>query len=173
MPKHISKKNIKSNKKSRQSKTQKGGKKYKTMWCSQAIVNLPRMDCLEKNCTGSKTYKDNLQKLANLNKQYDAFVSKKCNLKLSKSVEVLPETEADYACNSAQRKGKLFKTILKLENETSIDKCEEKHCAKEDDISDDCIDLGEIKCREKYKDLIETMRKTKKRKILPLEECNP
>ena len=31
MPKHISKKNIKSNKKSRQSKTQKGGKKYKTM----------------------------------------------------------------------------------------------------------------------------------------------
>jgi hypothetical protein len=130
------------------------------------------MDCLEKNCTGTQTYKDNLQKLANLNKQYDAFVAKKCNLKLSKYGEVLPETEADYACNSAQRKEKLFKTILKLENETSINKCEDKYCSKLD-YMDDCIDLGEVKCREKYKDLIETIRKTKKKNILPLEECNP
>ena len=135
-------------------------------------MNLPRVDCLEKNCTGTQTYKDNLQKLANLNKQYDAFVAKKCNIKKDKYGDIYPETEEDFACNSAQRKkSNLFKTILKLEKKTNTRKCGEKHCAKEDNISDNCIDLGEVKCREKYKDLIETMRKTKKKNILPLEEC--
>ena len=38
------KNNYKRKSRSRKVKNQKGGKKYKTIWCSQAIVNLPRMD---------------------------------------------------------------------------------------------------------------------------------
>ena len=53
----------KTNTKSRKSKNQKGGKKYEIMQCSQEIVNLPRMDCLKKNCTGTKKYKDNVKKI--------------------------------------------------------------------------------------------------------------
>ena len=62
---------------------------------------------------------------------------------------------------------------IRIYNEIITPPFENDEELEEDDISDDCIDLGEVKCREKYKDLIETMRKTKKRKILPLEECNP
>ena len=56
---NISKKRInvsksKKSKKSIKTKSQSGGKKYKPMLCSQSIVNLPRMDCLEKHCTGTK-----------------------------------------------------------------------------------------------------------------------
>jgi hypothetical protein len=169
MPQYSSKKNINSKTKSRKSKTQKGGKKYKTMWCSQAIVNLPRMDCLKKNCIGSQTYKNKVKKLSQLNYEHDKFVAKKCNFKFDK-YGVHPITDEDYKCNSEQRNNKLFKNILKLENETSYTKCEKKHCSKVS-YMDDCIDLGEEQCRDKYKDVIETIRKTKKRKILPLEEC--
>ena len=169
MPKHNSKKNSNSKKKSKKSKTQKGGKKYKTMWCSQAIVNLPRMDCLEKNCTGSQIYKDNVKKLSNLYYQHDKFIAKKCNIKFDK-YGVYPITDEDYKCNSEKKNDTLFKNILKLEKKISTRKCEEKHCANVN-YMDDCIDLGEEKCRDKYKDVIETIRKTKKRTILPLEKC--
>ena len=169
--KNVSKsKKSKKSKKSIKTKSQSGGKKYKPMLCSQSIVNLPRMDCLEKHCTGTKKYKDDIKKLAKLNYQHDAFVAKKCNLKFDKS-GVYADTEEEYKCNSDQRKGKLFETILKLEKETATRKCEEKHCANEDKNSVDCMDLGEEKCREKYKDLIENMEKTKNKKILPLEKC--
>ena len=146
---------------------QKGGK-YKKIWCSQSIVNLPRMECLKQNCTGSKEYKDNIKKLAKLNKQYDTMVSKKCNIKMptSKYDELSPETDEQWDCLRSQRKDKLFKTILKLEKETNFDKCEKKHCGKLDYI-DDCEDLGEEECRKKYKDIIENQ----KQKILPLEKC--
>jgi hypothetical protein len=159
----------KTNTKSRKSKNQKGGKKYEIMQCSQEIVNLPRMDCLKKNCTGTKKYKDNVKKLSKLNYQHDKFVAKTCNLKFNKS-GVYVETDEDYKCNREQRKGKLFESILKLEDETSTSKCEEKHCAKVN-YMDDCIDLGEEQCRIKYKDLIENIEKTKKKKILPLSDC--
>ena len=154
----------------RKNKT-RGGKKYKLLACSQSIVNLPRMDCLEKHCTGSKKYKDGIKKLAKLNEEHDAFVAKKCNIELDKYGQLWPETEEEYQCNSDQRKGKRFQEILKLEGETATRKCQEKHCAKEEAIVDDCVDLEEEQCRIKYKDLIEEMRKTKKRKILPLEQC--
>ena len=40
-----------------------------------------------------------------------------------------------------------------------------KHCKKEGLIADDCMDLGEEKCRIKYNDLIESMRTIKKKKM--------
>ena len=164
------KNNYKRKSRSRKVKNQKGGKKYKTMWCSQAIVNLPRMDCLKKHCTGTKKYKDDVKKLVKLNKQHDKFVSKKCNIKIDTLGELSPETPEQWKCNSIQRKGKLFKNILKLEKETSTSKCEEKNCANVNYMHD-CIDLGEEQCRIKYKDVIENIKKTKKKTILPLEEC--
>jgi len=147
---------------------QQGGKKYKEVWCSQSIVNLPRMECLKKNCTGSKEYKDNIKKLEKLNKHYDTMVSKKCNIKMSsgKYGELEPETDEQWNCLRSQRKDKLFKTILNLENKTDMHKCEKKHCKKLNYI-DDCMDLGEEECRTKYKDVIEKQ----KQKILPLEKC--
>ena len=84
--------------------------------------------------------------------------------------QTIMKTDKDYKCNNEQRKGKLFKSILKLEDETSTTKCEEKNCAKVN-YMDDCIDLGEEQCRIKYKDLIENIEKTKKKKILPLSDC--
>jgi len=155
---------------SRKVKNQKGGKKYKTMWCSQAIVNLPRMDCLKKHCTGTKKYKDDVKKLVKLNKQHDKFVSKKCNIKIDALGELSPDTPEQWKCNSIQRKSKLFKNILKLEKEISTSKCEEKNCANVNYMHD-CIDLGEEQCRIKYKDVIENIKKTKKKTILPLEAC--
>lgn len=151
---------------------QTGGKKYKKMWCSQAITNLPRMDCLEKKCmVGSKKYKDDLKKLAKLNQQHDKFVAKKCNIPTDKYGELCPDTPEQWECNRAQRNTPLFKDILKLEEQISYFDCDKKNCKKEGLIADDCMDLGEEECRIKYKDLIENMRKTKKRKILPLEDC--
>ena len=146
---------------------QQGGKKYKEVWCSQSIVNLPRMKCLKENCTG-KEYKDNIKKLEKLNKHYDTMVSKKCNIKMSsgKYGELEPETDEQWDCLRSQRKDKLFKTILNLENKTDKHKCEKKHCKKLNYI-DDCMDLGEEECRTKYKDIIEKQ----KQKILPLEKC--
>jgi hypothetical protein len=147
---------------------QQGGKKYKEVWCSQSIVNLPHMKCLKKNCTGSKEYKDNIKKLEKLNKHYDTMVSKKCNIKMSsgKYGELEPETDEQWNCLRSQRKDKLFKTILNLENKTDMHKCEKKHCGNLNYI-DDCMDLGEAECRKKYKDIIEKQ----KQKILPLEKC--
>ena len=147
---------------------QQGGKKYKEVWCSQSIVNLPRMECLKKNCTGSKEYKDNIKKLEKLNKHYDTMVSKKCNIKMSsgKYGELEPETDEQWDCLRSQRKDKLFKTILNLENKTDKHKCEKKHCGNLNYI-DNCMDLGEAECRKKYKDIIEKQ----KQKILPLEKC--
>ena len=126
------------------------------------------MECLKKNCTGTKKYKDNVKKLAKLNKQYDTMVSKKCNIKMSpgKYGELTPETDEQWDCLRSQRKDKLFKTILKLENETNTHKCEKKHCGKLN-YMDDCMDLGEEECRKKYKNVIEKQ----KQKILPLEKC--
>lgn len=160
--------------KTKKTKNQSGGKKYKykEMWCSQSIVNLPRMDCLNKNCF-TKKYKDSEKKLLKLKKEYDAFVSKKCNIKFTKDYgynELNPKTPEELECSNTQRKGKLFKNILKLEDEINFTPCEKKHCGKLDYISD-CIDIGEEECRIKYKDVIENMRKTKKRTILPLEKC--
>ena len=73
MKKSKSSKGSKSSKLSKRVKTRKiskiktnlqqGGKKYKEVWCSQSIVNLPRMECLKQNCTGSKEYKDNISNL--------------------------------------------------------------------------------------------------------------
>lgn len=145
----------------------KGGK-YKKVWCSQSIVNLPRMECVKKNCTGTKKYKDNVKKLAKLNKQYYTMVSNKCNIKITpgKYGELDPETDEQWDCLRSQRKTKLFKTLLKLEDETSLQKCEKKHCG-ELNYMDDCIDLGEEECRKKYKDIIEKQ----KQKILPLKKC--
>jgi DNA-binding beta-propeller fold protein YncE len=164
--------NSKYNSKSNSGNTNKqsGGKKYKIMQCSQVIVGIPRSECLTKHCTGTKKFKNNMKKLSKLNYQHDKFVAKTCNLKFDKT-GVFAETEEDYKCNSEQRKGKLFETILKLEKETSYRKCEEKHCAKEDKMDIDCMDLGEEQCRIKYKDLIENIEKTKKKKILPLADC--
>ena len=149
-------------------RTKLRGGKYKEIWCSQSIVNLPRMECLKKNCTGTKKYKDNVKKLAKLNKQYDTMVSKKCNIKMSpgKYAELTPETDEQWDCFRSQRKDKLYKTILKLENETNTHKCEKKHCGKLN-YMDDCMDLGEEECRKKYKNVIEKQ----KQKILPLEKC--
>jgi len=149
-------------------RTKLRGGKYKEIWCSQSIVNLPRMECLKKNCTGTKKYKDNFKKLAKLIKQYDTMVSKKCNIKKSsdKYFELAPETDEQWDCLRSQRKDKLFKTILKLENETNTHKCEKKHCGKLNYI-DDCMDLGEEECRKKYKNVIEKQ----KQKIFPLEKC--
>jgi len=149
-------------------RTKLRGGKYKEIWCSQSIVNLPRMECLKKNCTGTKKYKDNVKKLAKLNKQYDTMVSKKCNIKMSpgKYAELTPETDEQWDCLRSQRKDKLFKTILKLENETNTQKCEKKHCGKLN-YMDDCMDLGEEECRKKYKNVIEKQ----KQKILPLKKC--
>jgi hypothetical protein len=65
----------------------------------------------------------------------------------------------------------LFEKILKLEEQISTRDCDKKNCKKEGLIADDCIDLGEEQCRIKYKDLIETMQKTKGKKILPLADC--
>ena len=146
---------------------QQGGKKYKEVWCSQSIVNLPRMECLKENCTG-KEYKDNIKKLEKLNKHYDTMVSKKCNIKMSsgKYGELEPETDEQWDCLRSQRKDKLFKTILNLENKTDKHKCEKKHCGNLNYI-DNCMDLGEAECRKKYKDIIEKQ----KQKILPLEKC--
>jgi hypothetical protein len=169
MPVSTKRKTI-SKSKSRKTKIQSGGKKYEIMQCSQAIVGVPRMECMKKHCTGSKKYKDDVKKLSKLNYQFDKFVGKQCNLKFDK-YGVYPETDEDYKCNSAQRKGKLFKSILKLEEETSTRKCEEKNCTKEDKMGDDCMDLGEEQCRIKYKDLIENIEKKKKKKILPLADC--
>ena len=157
------------NKTNKKRKIQSGGKKYKEMLCSQSIVNIPRMDCLKKHCTGTKKYKDDVKQLSKLNYQHDKSVAKKCNIKFDK-YGVYPETPEDYKCNSDQRKSKLFKRILKLEDETSTNKCEEKNCSKVNYMFD-CIELGEEKCRIKYKDLIETIRKTKKKTILPLADC--
>ena len=156
--------------KSRKTKKQSGGKKYKPMMCSQAIVGIARGECMEKHCTGSKQHKDNMKKLLQLNYQHDSIVAKKCNLRID-STGVYAVTDEDFKCNREQRKGKLFETILKLEDETSTHKCEEKHCAKEEKIGDDCMDLGEEQCRIKYKDMIENIQKTKKKKILPLDKC--
>jgi hypothetical protein len=164
----ISKSKFKS--KSRKTKNQKGGKKYEPMLCSQSIVGIPRGECMEKYCTGSQKYKDNMKKLSKLNYLQDANVAKKCNLKFDET-GVFAVTDEDYKCNSEQRKGKLFETILKLEKETATRKCEEKYCTKEDKMGDDCMDLGEEQCRIKYKDLIENIEKTKKKKILPLADC--
>jgi hypothetical protein len=170
MPKTLRKQ--KSKKNSKNNIKQSGGKKYKTIWCSQSIVNLPRMDCLKKKCGfDSKKYKDDLKKLAALNKQHDKFVAKTCNIPTNKYGELLPDTPEQWDCNSKERKGKLFNEILNLEKEISTRKCEEKHCKKEGIVEDDCMDLGEEQCRIKYKDLIENIRKTKKRKILPLDVC--
>jgi len=165
-----SKSSSKSKSKSRKTKNQKGGEKYKEIWCSQSIVGIPRGDCSKKYCTGNKKYKDGMKKLSKLNYEHDKFVAKTCNIKFDK-YGVYPETDEEYKCNSDQRKGKLFETILKLEKDTSIHKCLENNCAKGDKMADDCMDLGEQLCRIKYKDVIENVKKTKKQTILPLEEC--
>lgn len=169
--KNISK--SKTSSKFRKTKNQNGGKKYKEIWCSQSIVNIPRMECIKKHCTSSKKYKDAVIKLAKLNKEYDEFVSKKCNIRINYDYggELWPETDEQHKCSSEQRKSKLFKNILKLEKEVSIHKCEDKHCAKEKKYKDECTDLGEEQCRIKYKDLIENMKKTKNKKILSLKKC--
>jgi len=64
---------------------------------------------------------------------------------------------------------------LKLEKEIAdqdkvFNDCRDKHCKKVNYL-DDCMDLGEEKCRIKYKDLIENIKKTKKQQILPLADC--
>ena len=103
--------------------------------------------------------------------QYNVFVAKKCNIKIDKHKEIWPETSEQYECNSKQRKGKLFQEILDLEDKTSTRACGDKYCQKEDVMDTECMDLGEVKCREKYKDVIENMRKTKKRNISSLQDC--
>ena len=157
--------------KSRQHKKTGGGKQNKTIVCSQEFVNLPRMDCLNKNCF-TKKYKDSEKKLVKLNKQHDAFVAKTCNIEISKNYQLNPKTPEQWDCNNSQRKGKLFENILKLEDEINFTPCEKKHCGKLD-YMDKCIDLGEEQCRIKYKDVIENIRKTKNKIISPLEECVP
>jgi hypothetical protein len=144
--------------------------KFKFPNCSQTMVGYPRQDCLKKHCTGTKKYKDDMKKLAQLNKQYDAAVAKKCNIKQDHG-EIWPEGDEQWACLNGERKGPLFQKILKLEDETSIRACEEKHCAELDAMLTVCMDLGEEKCREKYKDLIASVEKQKKIKMDSLEVC--
>ena len=162
-------KTMKRTKSRKNKKTRGGGKQTKNIVCSQEIVNLPRMDCLQKNCF-TKKYKDSEKKLVKLNKQHDAFVAKTCNIEILKNYELNPKTDEQWNCLRDQRKGKLFKNILKLEKEINFTPCEKKHCSKLD-YMDKCIDLGEEQCRIKYKDVIENIRKTKKKNISPLEEC--
>ena len=104
-----------------------GGNNYKTKLCSQSFTILPLTSCLEKKCmVGSKTYKDNQTKLTKLNQKHDKFVAKECNIPIDKYGQLLPETPDQWDCNSKQRKGKLFETILKLEKQTSTFDCKKK-----------------------------------------------
>ena len=137
----------------------RGGKKYKELWCSQSIVNIPRMECFKKKCGFKAGFKDKKsKKLHKLNKQYDKFLDKECGLfKL--------EHDKWEDCAQRNRDGnKLFEQIRKLEHEQSV--CENK-CKSHSDIMDDCMELGEQQCRIKYKDLISKQ----KRKIIPIEKC--
>jgi len=169
--KKTAKKNTKKNTKKKVAAV--GGRRVRTKFpnCSQTMVNFPRMECLKKNCTGSKKYKADKKKLAQLNRTYDKGVAKKCNIEMGKNGELLPNCEQQYACLGKERKGPLFQNILKLEDETSTRACEEKYCGDLDYLWD-CINLGEQKCRLKYKDLIESQEKQRKIKMESLERCS-
>lgn len=140
-------------------RTRGGGSRYKEMWCSQAIVSAARVKCV-KTCRKNKQYKADTKEERKLNKQYDDFLAKTCK-------------DDDYDCIQTNRQGNpLFTKIIKLEKKNGkfMDKCMHQHCSKDELVRlDDCIDLGEEKCRVKYADLI----KKSKKKILPLEVCDP
>ncbi len=137
-----SKKSSKSSKKSKTLKQTKG--------CAQTIVNIPHVKCLKKNkCL------NNSKKINKLNQKYDNFLVKKCG-----NLEV-QTTE----CIQKNRNGNfLFDKIIELEDKESI--CRNK-CKKHQDITFDCIDIGEKECRNKYKDLINK----NKMKLLPFKKC--
>ena len=155
--------NCSTRKKMRKSKNRKNGGrgKYKDMWCSQAIVSQARVKCV-KTCRKKKQYKADTKKELQLNKQYDAFLAKTCKA-----------DDDDSGCIQKNREGNpLFDQIIKLERKNGkfMDTCMSKECSKDElERLQDCINLGEEQCRAKYADLI----KKSKKKILPLEVCNP
>jgi hypothetical protein len=171
-------KSAKKNTKSAKNYTKKkvaavGGRRVRTKFpnCSQTMVSFPLGDCMKKNCTGSKKYKADMKKLTQLRTKDKGNVAKKCNIDVDKYGELWPEGEEQYDCLGKERESPLFQNILKLEKETSKRACEEKYCGDLDYFSD-CVDLGEEKCRLKYKDLIESQEKKRKIKMESLERCS-
>jgi len=151
-----------------------GGRRVRTKFpnCSQTMVSFPLGDCMKKNCTGSKKYKADMKKLTQLKRVGKKSIAKKCNIEVDKYGELWPEGEEQYDCLGKDRESPFFQNILKLEKETSSTRaCKEKYCGDLDYFSD-CADLGEEKCRLKYKDLIEAQEKKRKIKMASFERCS-
>ena len=133
----------------------KGGES-KEVLCSQAIVNIPRLQCINKCKTPDYFIKEN--QISKIDKLYGTQLKLNC------------KNNNDFDCNQKFREGKGKKLLDKLSQlEASLAICKDKNCKQYNDKLNDCVELGEEKCRIKYKKLIETL--NPRYKILPLDKC--